>query len=947
MLRTIWPNFGPLLPCLFFFIAATATTPLKAQPSLSLGLSAAAKGNAAVTALGPNIAEVAQSYGIDSQRLATLLRTQPSLGIDLRGALFYACAAPTATAPANTLLPGSSTVQLANGNAVDAFQLHSLPGASKVIYLDFNGHTTSGTIWNSSFTGGNAINSGAFDLDGDPQTFNATERAVITAIWKRVTEDFAPFAVDVTTQDPGIEALRKTSNGDQSFGIRVVISPSNWYNGGAGGVGYVGSFSWNSDTPVFVFTQQLANAEKYIAEAISHEVGHSTGLNHDGLTGPNATEYYAGQSNWAPIMGLGYYASVTQFSRGEYQNANNTEDDLAIISTFIPYATDDHGNTTATASTLAVNSLGVVADGGTIERSTDVDVFRFGSSTGPLALTIQSPSPEANLKLRVELLDAGGSTLQTSNAPGMSAAISRAMTSGTYYLRVRGEGAGDPFTNGYSAYGSIGNFLITGTVTLNAPPVAIIGASQTSGTAPLTVNFSSAGSNDPDGTIVSYAWTFGNGATASTANPSYTYNTAGSFTATVTVTDNGGATHSANVGISVSGSVVAPQITTQPLSQTVTSGANVTFTAAALGSPAPTFQWRKNGTGIAGATNATLTLPAVTTADAASYTLVATNAAGSATSNTATLTVNTAPQITTQPASQTVNVGASVTFTAAASGTPAPTLQWRKNGTAIAGATTAALTLPAVTAADAASYTLVATNAAGAATSNPATLTVTTSGDLTTALLNHWRMDEGAGTLAADSAGSAHGTIVNGPTWTSGKIGPFALGLSAATGSHVVASQPSDAPYVGALTIAAWINVTPGAGDAVVASKVSANGAQNNPFDFIVLGSGALYFVRANGSYCAWASTATLGSGWHHVAVVAPDANVNSAPTFYVNGVAVGTSNLALFSGGPATGDGSPIRVGRRADGAGQLTGAIDDVRIYGRALPASDLAALCALAAP
>ncbi|MDP3198035.1 LamG-like jellyroll fold domain-containing protein, partial [Tabrizicola sp.] len=264
-----------------------------------------------------------------------------------------------------------------------------------------------------------------------------------------------------------------------------------------------------------------------------------------------------------------------------------------------------------------------------------------------------------------------------------------------------------------------------------------------------------------------------------------------------------------------------------------------------------------------------------------------------------------APQITTQPASQTVNVGASVTFTAAASGSPAPTFQWRKNGTNLAGATNAALTLPAVTAADAASYTLVATNAAGAATSNAATLTVTTSGDLTTALLNHWRMDEGTGTLAADSAGSAHGTILNGPTWTSGRIGPFALRLSAATGSHVVANQPSDAPYVGALTLAAWINVSPGAGDAVVASKVSANGAQNNPFDFIVLGSGALYFVRANGSYCAWASTATLGSGWHHVAVVAPDANVGSAPTFYINGVAVGTSNLALTSGGPASGDGS------------------------------------------
>ena len=192
--------------------------------------------------------------------------------------------------------------------------------------------------------------------------------------------------------------------------------------------------------------------------------------------------------------------------------------------------------------------------------------------------------------------------------------------------------------------------------------------------------------------------------------------------------------------------------------------------------------------------------------------------------------------------------------------------------------------------------------------------------------------------------GSRNGTLVNGPSWVPGKIGPSALGFSAAAASHVVASQPSDAPYLGALTIAAWINVTPGGGDAVVASKVSANGAQNNPFDFIV-GSGGLYFVRANGSYCAWLSTATSGSGWHHVAVVAPDANVNTAPIFYLDGVALGTVNLALNSGGPATGDGSPIRLGRRADGAGQLTGSLDDVRLYSRALSPADLAALFAYA--
>jgi hypothetical protein len=89
---------------------------------------------------------------------------------------------------------------------------------------------------------------------------------------------------------------------------------------------------------------------------------------------------------------------------------------------------------------------------------------------------------------------------------------------------------------------------------------------------------------------------------------------------------------------------------------------------------------------------------------------------------------NTAPVITTQPASQTVAAGATVVFTAAASGTPAPTFQWRKDGDAIQGATAASLTLANVSAANSGSYLVVATNSAGSATSSAATLAVTGGG---------------------------------------------------------------------------------------------------------------------------------------------------------------------------------------------------------------------------
>ena len=180
---------------------------------------------------------------------------------------------------------------------------------------------------------------------------------------------------------------------------------------------------------------------------------------------------------------------------------------------------------------------------------------------------------------------------------------------------------------------------------------------------------------------------------------------------------------------------VAPSITTQPTAQSVATGASVTLTAAASGTPPPTFQWNKNGTAIAGATSATLVLSNVSVADAAVYTVTVTNSAGTSTSAAASVTVSgpvtqgTAPAIVQSPSAQTVIVGATVAFNVTASGTPAPTYQWRKDSVALAGQTKASLILTGVTAANAGSYTVVATNSAGSVTSSAAALTLSTSPD--------------------------------------------------------------------------------------------------------------------------------------------------------------------------------------------------------------------------
>lgn len=179
----------------------------------------------------------------------------------------------------------------------------------------------------------------------------------------------------------------------------------------------------------------------------------------------------------------------------------------------------------------------------------------------------------------------------------------------------------------------------------------------------------------------------------------------------------------------------APAITTQPQNATVTAGQTATFSVVATGTAPLAYQWRRNGVDIAGATGASYTTPATTLTDSgAVFSVRVSNAAPTpAVSDGATLTVNappptpTAPDITTQPQSASVPPGQTATFSVAATGTPPLSYQWRRNGTAIAGATSASYTTPATTQADnGAQFTVVVTNSVSSVTSAVATLTVTT-----------------------------------------------------------------------------------------------------------------------------------------------------------------------------------------------------------------------------
>jgi pectate disaccharide-lyase len=176
--------------------------------------------------------------------------------------------------------------------------------------------------------------------------------------------------------------------------------------------------------------------------------------------------------------------------------------------------------------------------------------------------------------------------------------------------------------------------------------------------------------------------------------------------------------------------VEAPAIVTQPQDRTVTNGQNATFTVAASGTAPLSYQWfRNNSTLVSGGTNATLTLTTVSTNDAGSYSATVSNAAGSATSSNALLTVvvppPAPPTITAQPQSQTAVEGQTVSFTVAAGGTAPLSYQWYFNtNTPLADQTNTSLTLTGVTTNDAGVYSVLVTNSVGSTPSAFATLTV-------------------------------------------------------------------------------------------------------------------------------------------------------------------------------------------------------------------------------
>lgn len=335
---------------------------------------------------------------------------------------------------------------------------NSLPSASSTIFLDFDGQYIDGTAWN----------------DNGPLTLGPSGMTTdqITEIYNRVSEDYRPFNINITTDSSVYSAAPIMQR------MRVIVTVSSAWYGSAGGVSYIGSFNWGDNTPCFVFSALLGYKTKSVAEAASHEVGHTLGLNHQSLYDNNCskiTEYNPGTGTgeiaWAPIMGYGYSRNQTLWHNGANPyGCANYQNDLGIITNGnngFAYRADDYsGNTDISATTINFSNNQFTING-IIEQEADKDAFKFTiAANGNFHLdanpfNIGAGDAAANLDMQVELINSSKTVLATYNpAVLLSATVDTVLQPGIYYLRVQGVGNVNA-----PEYASLGSYTLAGTFT--------------------------------------------------------------------------------------------------------------------------------------------------------------------------------------------------------------------------------------------------------------------------------------------------------------------------------------------------------------------------------------------------------------------------------------------------------------------------------------------------
>ncbi len=332
-------------------------------------------------------------------------------------------------------------------------KLSSLPSSVlPTIFLDFDGQTVQNGAWQSGLP-----------FICAPSTMNAAQ---ITEVFNRVSEDYRPFAVNITTDSTRFLAAPLTQR------VRIIITPTSAWFPNVGGITYVNSFTYGDDIPGFVFDNRLAFTPKYVAEACTHEAGHAVGLSHQSRYDQNCTmveEYSSGagtgQTSWAPVMGNSYYKNMTGWSEGPTPyGCSLPEENLTVITTAngFSYRTDDYrqtmNDTTTALNPVSFNMTGIIS------TPTDKDAFKLVlSQSGPIHFEANpfsvGPNNEgADLDIQIALYNGAGILVRNYNPlESMSVSVDTTLTAGTYYMQISGAG-----NNNTSNYGSLGSYTFTG-----------------------------------------------------------------------------------------------------------------------------------------------------------------------------------------------------------------------------------------------------------------------------------------------------------------------------------------------------------------------------------------------------------------------------------------------------------------------------------------------------
>ncbi|WP_445257208.1 M12 family metallo-peptidase [Nocardioides aurantiacus] len=431
-------------------------------------------GSDALQALGDQVDEVADRNRLTRAELVRTLRDDDSAWVSREGRVYFQ--EPMAATAGG---PVTGAVTSTNVDTSRTFTLHSRPGAARSIVIDADGASVTGTAWSSRTDPISARTWAGWDTDGDSTTFTPTEHAWVQEVWRQVSETYAAFDVDVTTDSSNDDTWKRTSSGDTTYGTRVVVTsdPAGAQQACASacvGLAYLGTFGDVDSTaryqPAWVFASPvggLAMSPVTAAQTVAHEAGHTFDLRHDGR---GSDAYHAGTETWGPIMGAAMVRAVSHWSRGEYAGATNTEDDVAKIGALTGLVPDQVGGTTGTATALAPAAAYDVD--GVMSTRSDLDVFRLDlACQTALTATATGIGQQAALDLRLDLLDATGTQVATdapltsllrspTRSTGMDALVTKELQPGTYYLRVDGVGTGDPAGDGWSDYGSLGRYRL-------------------------------------------------------------------------------------------------------------------------------------------------------------------------------------------------------------------------------------------------------------------------------------------------------------------------------------------------------------------------------------------------------------------------------------------------------------------------------------------------------